>query len=251
MLITDKFVFIHMPHAGGTFVYEVIKKFFPSARELGYHLPRSVLPSQYSALPILGTVRNPWAFYVSWYHYQKSNSGYSPSKNALFSFVSDNRKLSFVDTIRNALDLGVNDDKLDTLLHLLPKHFDFHKRNIPNLTKHMMEQIRGTGRGLYTFRFYEMFGRVNDVFFCRVENLRWDLITFFEKIGAASDELRDYVLKVSMKNISDHSHYSTYYTPELVDLVLYRDTQLIKRFEFSFEQTLKASDSTLPLEIVL
>ena len=65
MLVTDKFVFVHLPRSGGTFVSEVIRKFFPSAYEIGYHLPRTLLPREYSHLPVLGTVRNPWEFYVS------------------------------------------------------------------------------------------------------------------------------------------------------------------------------------------
>ena len=76
-----------------------------------------------------------------------------------------------------------------------------------------MRKIRGTGLGLYTFRFNQLFGQADDVFFCRVESLRSDLMAFFERIGAASDALRSYVLGLDKKNISEHLHYSTYYTP--------------------------------------
>ena len=116
MLVTDKFVFLHLPRAGGTFVYDVVRKFFPSAREIGYHFPRELLPGEYSHLPVLGIVRNPWEFYASWYHHQDSNVRYSPLTNVLFGCLSENRKLDFVQTIRNALDLGVSDDKLDFLI---------------------------------------------------------------------------------------------------------------------------------------
>ena len=64
MIVTDKFVFVHLPRSGGTFVSEVIRKFFPSAHEIGHHLPRElsaqrVLPppcSWYSPEP-LGILR--------------------------------------------------------------------------------------------------------------------------------------------------------------------------------------------------
>jgi hypothetical protein len=235
MLVTDKFVFLHLPRAGGTFVYEVINKFFPSAREIGYHFPRELLPSEYSHLPILGTVRNPWEFYVSWYHHHYSSKTFSPSKNVIFCSVSGDRKLDFVQTIRNALNLGVSDDKLDLLIQVLPENFNYQERYIPNLTKDVMEKIRGAGIGLYTFRFNELFGRANDVFFCRVESLCSDLMAFFERIGAASDDLRSYVVGLDKKNISEHRHYSTYYTPELAELVFIRDRQLVERFGFTFE----------------
>ena len=86
MIVTDKFVFIHLARTGGTFVSEVIKKFFPSAQEIGRHLPRELLPKEYSHLPVLGTVRNPWEFYVSTYHYVWSR--YATS--ILVSWMSEN-----------------------------------------------------------------------------------------------------------------------------------------------------------------
>ena len=235
MLVTDKFVFLHLPRCGGTFVYDVVRKFFPSAREIGYHFPRELLPAEYLHLPNLGTVRNPWEFYASWYHHQYSNIRYSPLKNVLFGCLSEDRNLNFVQTIRNALDLGVSDDKLDFLIQALPENFYYQERHVPNLTKDLMGKIRGTCLGLYTFRFNQLFGQADDVFFCRVESLRSDLMAFFERIGAASDALRSYVLGLDKKNISEHLHYSTYYTPELADLVLMRDRQLVERFGFSFD----------------
>lgn len=235
VLVTDKFVFLHLPRSGGTFVYEVVKKFFPSAHEIGYHFPRALLPREYLHLPLLGTVRNPWEFYVSWYHYHGASETYSSSKNILFWCVSEDRKLNFSDTIRNALNLGASDEKLDLLIRSLPQNYDYQKRKIPNLTNELMLQIRGSGLGLYSFRFNQMFGHANDVFLCRVETLRNDLMTFFERIGVASNDLRQHVLREDKKNISTHRHYSTYYTPELRELVSIRDRQLIDRFDFSFE----------------
>jgi hypothetical protein len=231
MIVTDKFVFVHLPRSGGTFVSEVIRKFFPAAHEIGYHLPRALLPREFSHLPTLGTVRNPWEFYVSWYHHQQSSNRDTP----LFCSLSENRKLDFVQTIRNALNLGVSDDKLDFLIQALPETFDYQERHISNLTKDVMRKIRGTGIGLYTFRFNLLFGQADDVFFCRVESLRSDLMAFFERIGAASDALRSYVLGLDKKNIAEHLHYSTYYTPELAELVGIRDRQLVERFGFKFE----------------
>ena len=168
MLITDKFVFIHFPRAGGTFVYDVVKKFFPSAFEFGYHLPRELLPKEFAHLPILGTIRNPWDFYVSWFQHQNSNVNYTLKKNVLFGVLSDDRKLNLVQTIQNALDIGVNITKLNSLIQALPETYDFQERNIPNLTKGLMERVRGRAIGLYTFRFNQLFGHADDVHFCRI-----------------------------------------------------------------------------------
>jgi hypothetical protein len=245
MIVTDKFVFVHLPRSGGTFVSEVIRKFFPSAHEIGYHLPRTLLPREYSHLPILGAVRNPWEFYVSWYHHVWPRDATSP----LISWVTENGKLGFCGTTRNALNLGVNNERLDALIEMLPEQVDYQKRNIPNITKEAMRGVRGTGIGYYTFRFNHLFGNASDVFVCRFETLRRDVINFFEGIGAATDELRDYVLRSSKKNISEHLHYSTYYTPDLAELVIVRDRPLIERFEYVFEQASSGEDAVpQPLE---
>ena len=232
MIVTDKFVFVHLPKTGGTFVSEVIRKFFPSAHEIGHHLPRELLPREYSHLPVLGTVRNPWEFYVSLYHYVWPRDAAS----ILVSWMSEDGRLGFTGSIRNVLNLGVNDERLDVLIEMLPEHIDYSKRHLPNVTKDKMRRVRGTGVGYYTFRFNEMFGNADDVFFCRLETLRQDLVAFFEGIGAATDELRDYVLRVDKKNISEHLHYSTYYTPDLAALVSIRERPLIERFGYVFEQ---------------
>ena len=232
MIVTDKFVFVHLPRSGGTFVSEMIRTFFPSAREIGYHLPRTLLPRQYSHLPVLGAVRNPWEFYVSWYHHLWPRD----AATLLVSWMTENGKLGFQGTTRNALNLGVNDDRLDQLIERLPEQVDYRMRNIPNITKDAMRRVRGTGVGYYTFRFNHFFGNADDVFICRLETLRQDLVAFFERIGAATDELRDYVRRVDKKNISEHLHYSNYYTPELAELVSIRDRPLIERFGYAFEQ---------------
>jgi len=141
------------------------------------------------------------------------------------------------------LDLGASEDNLNFLIQSLPDNFDYQKRKIPNLTKEPMRKIRGTGLGLYTFRFNQTFGQANDVFFCRVETLRSDLMAFFERIGVATDDLRRHVLALDKKNISEHCHYSTYYTPALAELVSIRDRRLVERFGFTFEDGLQKTDA--------
>ena len=212
MLATDKFVFLHFPHAGGTFVYEIIKKFFPTAVEIGYHLPRDLMPKEYAHLPILGTVRNPWDFYVSWYHYQISNEGYSPSKNARFCGVSDDRSLDFVQTIRNALELGANEEKLNLLIRSPSRRVRLPKATHPESDQGADAADPGIWFvGLYTFRFNQMFGQLDEISFCRVEFLQDELLHFFDRVGVANDALRRYVLGLDKQILQ-----STVTTPPII-----------------------------------
>jgi hypothetical protein len=153
----------------------------------------------------------------------------------MFSWLSDNGKLGFLETTRNALNLGINNERLDVLIEMLPEHVDYGRRNIPNITKDSMRKVRGTAVGYYTFRFNQIFENADDVFFCRLQSLREDLVAFFDGIGAATDELRDYVFTLEKKNTSEHAPKSTYYTNELAELVRIRDRQLVDRFGFTFE----------------
>jgi hypothetical protein len=232
VIVTDKFVFVHLPRSGGTFVSEMIKKFFPSAKEIGHHMPRELLPKEHSHLPVFGTVRNPWEFYVSLYHYVRSrNAG-----KTFISWMTENGTLGFDGSVRNMLNIGVDQGRLDLLIETLPDYIDYSRTQIPNVTKHTMRRVRGTGVAYYTFRFNQLFGNPDDMVICQLETLRRDLIEFFEQIGAATDELRDYVLSSEKKNQAAHLHYSAYYTPELANLVSIRDRQIVERFGYTFEQ---------------
>jgi hypothetical protein len=162
--------------------------------------------------------------------------------------MTENGRLGFEGSLRNLLNLGVNDECLDSLIEMLPEHLDYSKRNIPSATKDTMARVRGTRVGYYTFRFNQMFGNADDVFFCQLETLSEDLVAFFERIGAGTDEIRDYVQGSPKVNATEHSHYSRYYTDELADLVSVRDRQLIQRFGYAFRQgySLKKDDKILP-----
>ena len=244
MIVTEKFAFVHLPRSGGTFVSEVIRKFFPTAQEIGYHLPRALLPKKYSHLPILGAVRNPWAFYVSWYFHVWPRD----AKSTLISWVTDDGTQGFEGSIRNALNLGADDARLDRLIQALPDHVNYQKRNIPNITQEALLKVRGSGIGYYTFRFNHLFGSGDDVFICKTETLRQDLVRFFHKIDALTEELQAYILNSKKINTAEHMHYSKYYPPELANLVSIRDRSIIDRFGYMYEQLVNVDEITQPAE---
>src|SRR5688572_3515373 len=99
MIVTPRFVFLHLHKSGGTFVNELLLRYVPEARQIGYHLPWRRLPEAYRVLPVLGLVRNPWSYYVSWYSFQSRRA----QPNALFRVLSDGGRLGFAATVRNML----------------------------------------------------------------------------------------------------------------------------------------------------
>lgn len=229
MIATPRFVYLHLHKSGGTFVNDCLLRFFPDARQLGYHLPARLIPATYHGLPVLGFVRNPWSYYVSWFTFQSKR----PVKNALFRVLSEDGRLGFAGTIRNMLSLGVASGKLDELLPLLPEAYGNRGLNLPRAA---LEPIRDSGQGFYAFLYHYMFGgHSGSIHLGRNESLREDLLDFFRSREIpVSDELRAHVESARALNASDHRPYAEYYDDALRDLVAERDASVIRAFGYTF-----------------
>ena len=127
MIVTDRFVFLHLDKSGGGLVNESLLRFVLSARSIGYRLPRLLIPAENSHLPVLGFVRNPWSYYVSWYTFQ----AHRPVPNPLFRMLSENGRLDFGATLRNMLDLGSGSPQLNAIIAQLPATYGKRGLNQP------------------------------------------------------------------------------------------------------------------------
>lgn len=69
-LVTDKFVFAHLPKTGGQHIRKVISELGIPAREVcKHHAAPAAIPKAGINLPILVSIRHPVAWYQSrWYH---------------------------------------------------------------------------------------------------------------------------------------------------------------------------------------
>lgn len=230
MIATDRFIYVHLHKSGGTFVNECLMRFFPGARQLGYHMPCRLIPHVLRKLPVLGFVRNPWSYYVSWYSFQseRGNGG-----NALYRCLSDNGTLGFRDTVRNMLELGAGSAKLDELLQALPDAYSTKGFNIPAPA---LAPLRNSGEGFYSFLYLYMYsGHAGKLHLGRTEALREDFLEFFSRFDIPiSAEARDFVVNATARNASRHSDYASYYDAELRDLVAARDKTVINAFGYRF-----------------
>ena len=179
MIATGRFVYVHLHKSGGTFVNECLQRFFPDARRLGYHLPASLIPADLKSLPVLGFVRSPWSYYVSWYTFQSQMA----QPNALFRCVSENRRLDFPrhdpQPARSRQRLAAANSM--RLLQLLPAAYGNQGLNLPGFA---LAPIRGSGKGFYSYLFDYMYGGSSvPATVGRVEDLRADLLDFLEGLG--------------------------------------------------------------------
>src|SRR5581483_10758514 len=136
----------------------------PGARQIGNHVPRRMTPPALSSLPALGMVRNPWSYYALWY---SLNAG-RPNPGTLFRVLSENGALDFEQTVRNMLDLGAVDAKLNELIAALPPTFTGKGLNLPGFA---LESIRGSGLGFFSFLYRHMYDGPGVTQILRVERL--------------------------------------------------------------------------------
>jgi hypothetical protein len=229
MIVTPRFVFLHLHKSGGTFVNECLFKFVPDALHVGYHLPRSMIPAEYAGLPVLGLVRNPWSYYVSWYRFQLKR----PHPNFLFRILSDEGQLNFDATLRNMLNLGAGSVRLDLLIRALPPAYGNQGLNLPGFA---LEPIRSTQLGFYSYLYRYLYdGAGSPMVVGRMESLRKDLSRMLEKVSQpVTADMRAYIEKDSPRYASAHSAYSDYYSSELRELVARRDAEVIERHRYRF-----------------
>jgi len=230
MIATPRFVFLHLHKSGGTFVNECLLRHVSQAQRLGYHLPRRLIPRDYAHLPVLGFVRSPWSYYVSWYTFQSGRQ----VPNPVYRTASDAGRLGFADTIRNLLTLGSRSPLLDSLLAALPASYTNRGLNLPACA---LADIRDSEQGFYSYLHDYMFGGGDDdtLRIGRMEHLRAELLTMLRHVGQPIDAAFEAtILQAAPVNTSPHAAYMDYYDDALRDLVASHDHAVIARYRYRF-----------------
>jgi hypothetical protein len=229
VIVTSRFVFLHLHKSGGTFVNRFLLKHFPDAVVVGYHLPLSALPAEFGQRPVFGLVRNPWDYYVSWYAFQQTLA----QPNVLFLAASDDGRLGFNDTIRNLVRLGEDPARLARVAAGLPTSFT--NRGI-NLTRACIASLAGSPLGFYSWLFDRMYGAAARVEVGRMETLRTDLRQFlFAQAVPLDPAMNTFLDHQPPLNASEHPARGALYEPSLVALVGARDRPVIDRFQYQFD----------------
>lgn len=220
MILTPRFVFLHLHKSGGSFVNEALLRHEAGARQSGYHLPRSAIPPTHAQLPVLGLVRNPWSYYVSWYAFQSAR----PRPNALFAVLGEGGRAGFAATIRNMLSLGEDDALLARVVAALPAQYANHGLNLPGPA---LAPLRGTGLGFYSWLYHYLYGSPANLHIARMEALAAELPRAMARAGVPAGEALDEFLRVgAARNVSAHGPTRDYYDADLRALVARRDGAL-------------------------
>ena len=156
MIATERFVFIHMHKTGGQTINTVISRCFPQHQIVGYHFPFALLPANLRELPLIGFVRNPWDWYVSWYAFNRRPR----TQNALFAVCSNGGKSNFKTTIRNLVSLGDSSDRSRRMRRALVSVFPATLRGNRGvgLSKDCIRKFEENETGYCTWQFQRMIG---------------------------------------------------------------------------------------------
>lgn len=227
MIVTDKLLFLHLHKSAGTFVNSLLMHCVPTARQIGYHLPYREAPLAYRDRSVFGTVRSPWAYYVSWYHFQCIQ----PNPNILFQVCSNEGKLSFNETISNLVRLSGDETRLALLERAFP---DTYTNYGLNLTKACVGELRERGLGFYSFLYERLYAGAKEPTILRVENLREELRSALSSVGHLPNQCIDRFLNEAPPlNSSQHEAPARYFDDGLATLVAERDGNIIDRYGYT------------------
>ena len=199
MILTKDFVFIHLPKTGGTFVRRTLEQFAPASWDAEYfegHPTVEDIPPSHQGLPVIGMIRNPWSFYVSWYSFLCEKV----EDYEYFNVVSGGGKLSFQETMRNILE---------------------------------SEPVKSSGWGGFTYLVdFTYREKLRSVRYVRFEDLREQFVAALDEVSVVPDALRQALLASPVINASKHKSAASYYDEELVGLIRDRDRPAFEMFGY-------------------
>lgn len=200
MILCRRFVFLHVPKTGGNFVREVLERHAPPEWQLqrgADHATHADVPASHRGLPKLAFVRNPYAWYVSWFHFQRK------TRDPFFLQISDGGRLDFAATLRAVFQSG------GALEH---------------------------GEGPFLQSLWEMLGRgLEGCRVGKMETMREDLLRLLSEVETVPSTLAAAIAALPRQNTSAHDHYARYYDAELRDLVRQKDGPIFDHFGYAFE----------------
>lgn len=227
MLITTRFVFVHIPKTGGDFIRRVCDRHLPAdwivPTAIAKHGPDVEIPEQYRDLPRFALVRNPWDWHVSWYHYligagrPDEHRDRVRKMNPWFVELSGQFTLDFASTMRRLYDPALATTFAPQAMVRLAA-----EEGVDLLTMHLRRQAGASlAEGKVTMG--------------RFENLRADFAAFLGAAGVPlSDRFRLDLFERPPVNRSQRSRFQDYYDEELRDLIGRLAADTIARYGYAF-----------------
>jgi hypothetical protein len=236
MLITKHFVFIHFQKTGGVFFRRLCREHLPSGWIVTEQLHRThagydLIPDEYAHLPAIMFIRNPWDWYVSWYHWETQYLGSGEREEpksdthpwatllgrGSYDFRTAVTKACTRREGKRAWELAMQAWDVD----LLTAAYAIKSGRYPaELPRELSDRAPRDGRSVEVARF---------------EHLRDDFLTFLERheVPAPKDFL-DAVRASPARHGSQRGAYEEYYDDELRELVARSARHVISEHGYEF-----------------
>jgi hypothetical protein len=214
VIVSDDFVYLHMPKTGGGTIRSVLTTVLPD----GYatrgphphvHPGWRYIPPEASDLPVLCYIRNPWDWHVSWYMFASRRE---PKQTKLWTSAFGDEP-DFPTFLRRACTGALDHDRAE-----------------------IAEQL-GRGEDFYSVRLRELVGDLDDdrVTYGRFERLFDDLEAFLRRVGApVPDDFAAQAGGVPGVHLGCRGPYRDYYDDETRSLVARSCSSVIERFGYTF-----------------
>jgi hypothetical protein len=220
VLVTDSFVFVHIPKTAGTFIKSVIRAHLPVVDyRVRTHTPYRFLPGRWRHLPGFYVVRNPWDWYVSWFHWTmelgrrrgERGKGVRPGsdKQMVWEDLLRSGQTDFKEAVRRACT-GDFDHPLAPMIRR--EGIDFYSAHVKTIAGAALDRPDFTA--------------------LKFEQLEDPLLRFLRAHGEVSPALAAAVHNDPPQRTSEHGDYGDYYDEELRALVEEKTRWLRKRFEY-------------------
>jgi hypothetical protein len=220
MLVAREFVFIHIPRTGGSFVRSVLAGHIPpdpDAPAFATHAAYRELPPELRDRPAFCIVRNPWDWYVSWYHnglkHRSRLSGLEPGnpKREIWDRAFGAGHSSFAEAVTAACE-GAFEHPVARVAR---------ERDIDLYSAYLRVQAGGELKR----------GRVDAG---RFEELLPFLLGYFDELGVLSEPLREELERTPPVNASEHGDYRDYYDDRLRELVGRKARRITAQYGYEF-----------------
>jgi hypothetical protein len=227
MLISKEFVFIHIPKTAGDFIKKVCQAHFGDDYFVGHDLKKhgsaGDLPQAYRDLPVFSLVRNPWDWYVSWYHYlmgtgrPQAHRDRVETMNPFWVKLSDGFTNDFGTTVRNLLD-------------------EAYWRGEPH-SGPLMTLAREQDVGLLTLHYRRQLDGVPEpqLVVGKSESCRDDFLGFLRgaRVRVSAEFERDLRGRRPL-NRSKRGDYREYYDDDLRDLVAHKERFVVTEYAYTY-----------------
>lgn len=236
MLVSKSLVFIHLTKCGGTFVRSALAMVDgPIQHEGRYHGTWSELPTQYQTMPVITAVRNPYDWWVSWYHFMQTRGWFNPIARA--AVVAG--KSAFPDMLEFIIESHqAGSPAAATVDRMLQDYAKAMGTEQNDFDEKMTGHMRSHQCGILSWRYAFQLEGVSDdqLSVIRQESLLDDLQKVLAKVDCElQPDQRQQLINLPRANTTQRkANYREYYNESSQQSVASLDKMILDKFSYEF-----------------